>query len=133
MDNTPVPAAVSQLLQQWKLAFEARDVDRLAALYTQDAFLFGGKPALSAGRRAIRDYFDSLPAVVLRADFEQQCSGVLAASVISTAGFLSFRREGGLPSRYRLTLALVRIAGEWKIASHHASPCPPEPQPTEPA
>jgi len=123
MDFNPATQTGS-ILRQWKTAFEERNVEALVALYSAEAFLFGGKPTLAAGVDGIRAYFEALPTVPLLVNLEEQSVQLLAPTVISTGGFVAFRRVNGPAARYRLTLTLVLSGTSWKIASHHASPLP---------
>jgi len=52
---------LSALLAQWSEGFAARNSDALAALYCEDALLYGSSPELVCGREAIRDHFRRVP------------------------------------------------------------------------
>lgn len=43
--------------KRWVEVFNSHDLDAHAALYTEDAMLFGAVPELMIGRAAIRGYF----------------------------------------------------------------------------
>ena len=45
----------------------------------------------------------------------------VAPDVVVTAGHVVFA-DGDRPSPYRMTWALVKQDGNWKIAQHHGSP-----------
>ena len=124
---TDIPAdIVSALQKRWILAFDLRDVEGLVALYSEESCLFGGKPDLSLNRPGIRNYFNALPPVRLRAEFGEQTVVRLAPTVIVSAGFMTFERldadPPAAPTPFRITLTVVDTGSDWKIASHHASP-----------
>lgn len=117
---------VSALQQRWTVAFNQRDFEGLVALYADESSLFGGKPELSINPAGVRAYFSALPTVQIQAAFGEQTAVRLAPTVVTSAGFVTFARvDGETPAAlYRITFTLVDVGGEWKIASHHASPSP---------
>ena len=119
---------VSALQQRWTAAFNQRDIEGLVALYADESSLFGGKPELSVNPAGVRAYFSALPAAQVQAEFGEQTAVRLAPTVVTSAGFVTFTLvDGDAPSApmfYRITFTLVDAGGEWKIASHHASPSP---------
>lgn len=123
------PAAseiVRQLQAQWADAFNRCDWGALESLYHPEAQLFGGRPSLSEGRLGVRAYFD-LVKPGARVVFDESTSTVPhGPDLIVAAGIVDFRREDR-PRPHRLTWTLVRTAGGWRIASHHASPLPAPP------
>jgi uncharacterized protein (TIGR02246 family) len=117
---------VSALQQRWIAAFNQRDVEGMVALYSEQSCLFGGKPDLSIDRPGIRNYFNALPPVRLRAEFGEQTVVRLAPTVIMSAGFMTFERldtdPPAVPTPFRIMLTVVDTGVGWKIAGHHASP-----------
>ena len=117
---------VAAVERSWSEAFARNDWGALAALYTEDATLYGTKPELSAGRDAVRAYYDGLPKGVFKgARFDAQVVRQVTADVLTASGPVTFEREvGGQKSElaFRITLVLVRQDGNWRIAAHHASP-----------
>ena len=119
MDN---PATIaSQFRQAWSVAFRARDVTALAALYTQDALFFGSTAELYRGREGVLAYFSTLQRDVALLAFEPQDVIPAGPDTIVAAGYWQFR-FGSEARPYRLTWTLVRRNGQWLIAAHHASP-----------
>ena len=109
----------------WTDAFGRQDWESLASLYTDDAQLFGGTPNLFTSRQGVRRYFDAIPpGAALTAKFGAQHVVQVAPDVIVSAGDVAFRRAGALaePRQHRITLVITNRGGEWRIASHHASP-----------
>lgn len=123
MSETPIEI-VAALQRRWMKAFGERDFEALVDLYAEDCFLFGGKPALSSGRAAVRAYFAGLPDEVLHAEFGAQSVRILGSTVIVSAGFVDFSIVDAAPLAYRISLTIAQANGDWKIASHHASPVP---------
>ena len=58
-------AALEQAVADWNRAGAAWDAQALAAVYAEDALLFGGRPGHSVGRAAIQGYFASYDGVIL--------------------------------------------------------------------
>lgn len=118
MAQTPT---VESLHQQWIEAFNAHDLDRHMALYMPDAVLFGAVDELHVGREAIRDYFARRSPQMRVARYLMPRVQVLAPDVVTTAGHVDFA-DGAEAMPYRMTWALVRRDGNWRIAQHHGSP-----------
>jgi uncharacterized protein (TIGR02246 family) len=123
-ENSGAPVAES-IQRRWAQAFARSDVDALASLYTQDALFFGSKPDLYRGQGGVREYFESLTKGYESATFAHSHVVAISPEVIVSAGFVTFAgahdgRRFSLP--YRMSWTLVRSGGEWRIASHHASP-----------
>ncbi|MEW9806412.1 SgcJ/EcaC family oxidoreductase [Mesorhizobium sp. ZMM04-5] len=118
MTATPT---VEALLAEWIAAFNAHDLDRHMALYTEAALLFGSVDELQRGRDAIRAYFGRRPPGVRVRSYPMPEVREVAPAVAVTAGHVDFA-DGDQPSPYRMTWVLVREGGDWKIAQHHGSP-----------
>ena len=124
LDAAPIFEKVQAL---WAEAFGRQDWASLAALYTDDAQLFGGKANLFTSREGVRRYFDALPSgAALTAKVGAQHVIQVAPDVVVSAGEVYFCRAGALaePRPHRITLVLANREGQWLIASHHASPKP---------
>ncbi|MGI4815637.1 MAG: YybH family protein [Janthinobacterium lividum] len=112
--------AAHDALTRWADAFNHRDWPSLTALYSDDAQLFGGKPALYAGMERVKEYFSVL-SEGLSVSFDEPALLEPVADVIvlaTTANFVS--QQVARP--HRLSWVLVRRAEGWRIVSHHASP-----------
>lgn len=118
MTDTPT---IESLIDRWIEAFNAHDLDRHMALYTQDAMLFGSVDTLHAGRAAIRTYFGNRPPGVRVKSFAPPHVQHIADGVAVTAGHVDFA-NGDHPMPYRVSWTLVRQKGNWVIAQHHGSP-----------
>jgi len=126
-------AALAQVLADWNQAGARWSAGALAATYTEDGLLFGGRPGHCVGREAIRGYFASYDGVIL--------SGAMALSetVLRSLGEgcvlaqgmvdFAFTLAGGQRTRstLRATLVLRREADRWRIADHHFSTIPAAP------
>ena len=121
-------AAVVALQGVWKAAFDSRRFDDLAALYAKDTAFCGSTRTLYETPAGVREYFRALPANVVRADFAGPHIVRLGEDALAATGEVTFYAldDGKLSERpYRMTHVLVREDGQWKIATHHASPRPP--------
>ena len=107
----------------WERAFNSGDADKIAALYTRDAMMFGSTAQLFAGTDGVRTYFSKLPAGIKAKMGDQQAIAV-GPDVLLSSGFADFTLADGTVLPYRLTLALVKVDGKWLLAQHHGSPVP---------
>jgi len=108
---------------QWEQVYNSGDADKFVALYTRDATLFGSTAQLFSGPDGVRAYFSKLPPGIKAKMGEQQAIAV-GSNVLLSSGFAEFTLKDGTVIPYRLTLALVKVDGQWLIAQHHGSPVP---------
>jgi uncharacterized protein (TIGR02246 family) len=108
---------------QWEQAYNAGDADRLVTLYTKDATLFGSSAQLFSGLEGVRAYFGKLPPGIKTTMGDQQAVAV-GPDVLLSSGFANFTLKDGTVIPFRLTLAVVKVNGQWLIAQHHGSPLP---------
>jgi uncharacterized protein (TIGR02246 family) len=131
--NDDFDRALATVNAGWSAAAQHWDADAFAALYTEDALFFGGRPAHSIGREAIREYFASYVGVIESAslELEEQHVMMLAPDCFVAQGYgvLSSRFPGGVDSRSRLrtTWIIASCDGEWRIRQHHFSGLPEKP------
>ncbi len=112
---------VEDLLAEWIAAFNSHDLDRHMQLYAEDAILFGSTDELQRGRDRIRAYFAGRPPGMQVKRYPMPEVRYPAPDTAVTAGHVDFA-DGDKPSPYRMTWALVRRDGSWRIAQHHGSP-----------
>ena len=111
--------------ERWAAAFATMRADAMVPLYSAGGVLYGSRPQLYRGHAGVADYFSSLaPQRCRSVEFEIIFAERLASNVVSTAATANFTLNDGAPIRMRFTHVLVLEEGEWKIASHHASPTP---------
>jgi len=113
--------SIENLIAHWFDAFNAHDLDTHVQLYTDDAMLFGSDDALHRGHAGVRGYFGGLPADACVRSFPTPVIIHLSPDTAVLAGYVDFA-DGDELLPYRLTWALVRQSGHWKIAQHHGSP-----------
>jgi uncharacterized protein (TIGR02246 family) len=116
---------VAQMQRRWADAFARADAKALAALYMDDALFFGSMPDLYLGASGVRRYFETLPKGYENAAFADTQAVEIGAALIVAAGFVTFtgeRNRERFSFLYRMSWTLVRTGGDWRIASHHASP-----------
>ena len=114
---------VSGIIEKWSAAFNQLDADALASLYSKNAFFYGSNPKLYRGNEGVAAYFNALPrwsSPVVQ--FTDVMTALVGPDLINVAGTASFVvSEGAAPLSVKLTWAIVREEGDWKIASHHVS------------
>ena len=108
---------------QWEQAYNSGDADKFTALYTKDAMLFGSTAQLFTGSDGVRTYFSKLPPGIKAKMGDQQAIAV-GPNVLLSSGFADFILKDGTVIPYRLTLAMVKVDGQWLVAQHHGSPLP---------
>jgi uncharacterized protein (TIGR02246 family) len=108
---------------QWEQVYNSGDADKFVALYTKDATLFGSTAQLFSGADGVRTYFSKLPPGIKAKMGDQQATAV-GPNVLLSSGFADFTLANGTVLPYRLTLAMVKVDGQWLIAQHHGSPVP---------
>lgn len=112
----------------WKDAFEAREFDKLADLYADKTAFYGSTRAFYTTPQGVREYFRVLPPNFVRSEYEVPHIVRLGDNAMAATGEVMFYTidDGKLTERpFRMTHVLVRDDGKWKIATHHASPRPP--------
>lgn len=123
MQTTIAMADATAIRTRWADAFNAGDIDKLTALYTRQAHFYGSTPALFKGRDGVRTYFSQLPPGAT-ARMKEHSAIHAAPDVLLSAGLVDFVTKDGSVFPFRLTLALLRVEGQWQIAQHHGSPLP---------
>ncbi len=134
MNQEWVDAAVA-VQRSWKTAFEARDLAHLSSLYADETAFYGSTAAFYTSPEGIRTYFTLLPRTFTKCDYAVPHVVPLGADAMAATGEVMFYIEdnGVVTERpFRMTHVLVRRDGQWKIATHHASPRPAEPPSTTP-
>lgn len=120
----------SEALRGYAAAAAAKDVEAFLALYADDVVLFDlwdvwSMRGLAAWRAAVTDWFGSLgdERLVVRAEaIESSLDGDLAVghAILTYTAFAADGRElRSLDNR--ITMALRRIGGVWKIVHEHTS------------
>lgn len=120
-------------LRAWTVAYATNDGARAAAVYTEDAVLWGSlSRELTVGRAAINTYFGRVrPGLAgIAVEFGEHRTQMLGDGVAMASGLYTFiqRRADGTenrePSRFSMLLARGSD-GVWRIANHHSSRLPP--------
>jgi uncharacterized protein (TIGR02246 family) len=124
------PDGITQVLQAYSDAVEARDVETFLALYDDGMHLFdmwdhyevNGK---DAWREMVAGWFGAHPGEALEARFEDvsAVSGqdvafahmVMTFAIVAPGGELSYEQA------HRMTLGIQRKDGAWKIVHEHTS------------
>lgn len=122
-------AAIADTTATWIDAFNARDAERISALYAPDAQFWGTiSPTLRTTPEAVLEYFrDSVrlrPG--LRMTIVEQHPRVYGDIGTNTGAYTSREvREGQeIVNPSRFTFVYRRIDGRWMIIEHHSSRVP---------
>jgi len=126
-------AALDQVIADWNVASASWDATGIAATYSEDGMLFGGRPGHFVGRASIREYFASYDGVILSGSMRM--SGMVVRELGSGCllfqgmAHFEFTLAGSrqTQSQLRATLVLNREPDRWRIVDHHFSPIPAEP------
>jgi uncharacterized protein (TIGR02246 family) len=133
-----VPTDPAALLRAWTDAYATNEGPRAAALYMEDARLWGSvSRQQTVGRAAIADYFGRVRpgATAIAVRFREHAAREVGNGFAVASGHYTFarRRPDGSeqlePSRF--SMAMVRAGDRtWRIVDHHSSrlPRPSEPQ-----
>jgi len=119
--------------RNWNAAAQPWDAESLAALYTDDALFYGGRPGHSVGRVKVQEYFASYVGTLAAARLAlvDQELRELSEGVYLAQGYARFDFDltaGGISSTLlRSTLVLTHRPDGWRIAQHHFSAAPSEP------
>jgi len=132
---TAAPASAQDaaaLLRTWAAAYATNDGPQAAALYTDDARLWGSvSREQTVGRAAITAYFARVRpgASAIDVRFGDHALREIAPGVAVASGHYTFLRrltdgtDGQEPSRFSMVM-LRGPDGTWRIADHHSSRLP---------
>jgi ketosteroid isomerase-like protein len=114
--------AVFAIIEKWSTAFSSLDAEALSSLYSKKAFFFGSNPRLYRGHDGVKAYFDGLPRwASCTVEFTDRVAELVHADLINFAATALFDVEDIPPLSVKITWAIVREDGDWKIVSHHVS------------
>ena len=125
--------AIKEVERRWNAAASTWDVDGLAAIYTDDALMYGGRTTHSVGNDGVRAYFASYVGMLAAAKVTLVSQEIrqLGPGTILAQGYGAFdltladgRRS---QTTLRTTWVLVNQSGTWKILQHHFSAIPEAP------
>lgn len=126
-------AALTEVVDGWNEAARRWNPDALAAIYAEEALLFGGRPGHFVGRESIHRYFESYGGVILEGSMRMSGTElrVLGEDCVLAQGMVDFvftlAGDQRTRSTLRATLVLRREDRHWLIADHHFSPIPAAP------
>lgn len=83
----------------------------------------GRPPPLFRCREGVRTYLSHFPPG-LKAQMGEQTVVAVKPNVLLCSGLIQFTTKDASVVPFRLTLALVKVGGQWSIAHHHPSPVP---------
>ena len=119
--------------RNWNAAAQHWDAEALAALYTDDALFYGGRPGHAVGGAKVREYFGSYVGTLAAArlalvdqELRKLAEGIYLAQAYARFDF--DLTAGGVSSTLlRSTLVLMHRPEGWRIAQHHFSAAPSDP------
>ena len=126
----PMSDPVRRLLDAYRDAVLAKDVDALLALYAPDARLFDmwgpwSYDGAAAWRKNVEDWFGSLGSEKVGVEFDDvrtiDSGDVIVAQAFVTYRGLSAAGEELRAMQNRLTVILANKGGAWKIVHEHSS------------
>jgi uncharacterized protein (TIGR02246 family) len=112
-------AVVSALLDRWADGIRRRDLDQIAAQFTDDALFQGFDPEPAFGRAAVSAYYGKQPPG-LTADHTLLHSRTLAPGAVLGYAAVTFHRPDA-PVQVHLTVVAVEADGQWLISHYHVS------------
>ena len=122
-------SAQSATLSAWVAAFNAKDLERICALYAADAVLWGTfSPTLITSSQGLREYFARAfdPSLQASAELQGVEWQLLGPVAVASGSYLLRANMAGslqlLPARF--TFVLVLSGDSWVIANHHSSLTP---------
>ena len=121
--------AIRDAMEHWGVVFNQGNPKAIAALYDDDAVLWGTVASqLLIGRSAIHQYFDKacVPGALPRVQIQQQHVRMLGEIALNSGAYLFHVIENGheraLPARF--SMVWRRTGKGWMIVDHHSSARP---------
>jgi len=126
-------ADVAQATQAWIDAMTAHDPDRVLALYSTDAVLWGTRsPTIRTTPEKVSEYFGILKTVPAsyKATLGEQHIRVYGDMAINSGSYTFSQVEDGkeVPRPARFSMVYHRVGGKWMIVDHHSSAVPAAPK-----
>ena len=124
---------IKDVERRWNAAASTWDIDAFAAIYTDDALMFGGRADHSVGSEGVHAYFASYVGVLTSAEVTLTLQHIrqLGPETILTQGYgeFNFVLANGQRSHatLRTTWVIINKGGEWKVLQHHFSAMPEAP------
>lgn len=122
--------ALRTIEREWNAAASDWNPGKFAAIYTDDALFFGGRPGLTVGQPAVREYFASYVGILKSTSMAlvDQHLRELGPETFLAQGYVNFKflLESGKNTStvMRTTLTIVKRDGKWKLIQHHFSTTP---------
>ncbi len=121
-------ACVRQLIEQWAEAVRARNIEGILAHHTDDFVMFDVPPPFeSTGLEAYRKTWDLFyawsddPPVFAFDDLRVTAGDTVAFAVASMHCTVKNEKGGFEPLKFRVTIGLRKVAGQWLVTHEHHS------------
>src|SRR4051794_21784046 len=111
---------MQDVLERWKGAFDSHQADVMADLFTPDALFQGFGPAVTAGRDAVRAYYEAVPAD-RSAHFTLLHTFTIGEEAAGGFADVTFRDPAGWEAEVHLSLTLQLSGDTWRIRQYHVS------------
>jgi uncharacterized protein (TIGR02246 family) len=126
------PRAVQDLVTRWQAAFNQRDFQSVADLYTEDAIWFGNTGAVSEGRKAIlAEAQEPLPIPPGEGTIELTTlsSETFGDTAYVVGSYVIAAPDGAEMVRGHYMAVLKLVDGAWQIYRHLSNLVMPQPAP----
>ena len=119
---------IASITKEWVVAFSDHNADRILALYSKDALLWGTtSPSLRTDPQGVRAFFEGafkIPSISVKLD--NQTIRIFGNTAI-TAGNYTFTASQGdrtQTSAARYSFTLIKDGSKWVIVDHNSSLLP---------
>ena len=119
MTRSDTAATISTLLDRWADGIRRRDLDQIAAQFTDDALFQGFDPEPTFGHAAVTAYYGKQPPG-LPADYTLLHTRELAPGAALGYAAVTFHRPDQ-PVRVHLTVVAAEVDGHWLLNHYHVS------------
>jgi uncharacterized protein (TIGR02246 family) len=119
--NESVTTAFNDVLGRWAVAFNNRDLDAMAELFTNESLFQGFAPKVVMGVEAVREYFASLPEHRRAVDITPSYTYEIGEQMVGGFADVTFCDPDGWQAPVHLSLVIERGADDWQIRQYHAS------------
>lgn len=118
---------IQLLFNEWNLALQSADSEKVIALYAHDAILLPTlSPLVRRNHNDLKDYFDFFLKFEPRAEISDENIRIFDDVAINSGIYIFYiKREGEiqqLPVRY--TFVYKKTGDRWLIVEHHSSAMP---------
>jgi len=100
----------------WQAAYDTKDLDALAAVYTEDCVLMPPNAELGTGRAFARDAFGGMIEAGLTSKTETIFATAAGGVGYHAGKYTMYAPDGSVADRGKFIEGFTKVDGEWKIA-----------------